>query len=143
MSDVIIWFRRDLRVSDHPALAAAADEAAATGGAVVPLFVVDDALWAEFRGLQDQFFNARQATLSEQDAEFKANLEAKEELLGKAEAEGLTPNDYLVEELRTLAAENTPRSRAAAPIARTDSGSVCARSRSRWWCRSACWFYGT
>ena len=48
---------------------------------------VDDALWAEFRGLQDQFFNARQATLSEQDAEFKANLEAKEELLGKAEAE--------------------------------------------------------
>ncbi len=46
MSDVIVWFRRDLRVSDHPALAAAADEAAATGGAVVPLFVVDDALWA-------------------------------------------------------------------------------------------------
>ncbi|MFT4294842.1 MAG: DUF349 domain-containing protein [Micropruina sp.] len=48
---------------------------------------IDDALWAEFRGLQDQFFNARQATLSEQDAEFRANLEAKEALLGKAEAE--------------------------------------------------------
>lgn len=48
---------------------------------------VDDALWAEFRGLQDQFFNARQATLSEQDAEFRANLEAKEALLAKAEAE--------------------------------------------------------
>ena len=48
---------------------------------------VDDALWAEFRGLQDQFFNARQATLSEQDAEFRANLEAKEALLARAEAE--------------------------------------------------------
>ncbi len=48
---------------------------------------VDDALWAEFRGLQDQFFNARQATLSEQDAEFRANLEAKEALLAQAEAE--------------------------------------------------------
>jgi len=48
---------------------------------------VDDALWAEFRGLQDQFFNARQATLSEQDAEFKANLDAKEALLSKAEAD--------------------------------------------------------
>ena len=48
---------------------------------------VDDALWAEFRGLQDQFFGARQATMSEQDAEFRANLEAKEALLAKAEAE--------------------------------------------------------
>ena len=48
---------------------------------------VDDALWAEFRGLQDQFFNARQATLSEQDAEFRTNLEAKEALLAAAEAE--------------------------------------------------------
>ena len=48
---------------------------------------VDDALWAEFRGLQDQFFNARQATLSQQDEEFKANLDAKEALLVTAEAE--------------------------------------------------------
>ncbi|MFT3862188.1 DUF349 domain-containing protein [Micropruina sp.] len=48
---------------------------------------VDDALWAEFRGLQDQFFNARQSTLSQQDQEFKANLDAKESLLVKAEAE--------------------------------------------------------
>ena len=48
---------------------------------------VDDALWAEFRGLQDQFFNARTETQSQQDAEFKANLEAKEALLVKAEAD--------------------------------------------------------
>ncbi len=36
---VIFWFRRDLRVTDHPALAAAAER-----GPVVPVFVLDDAL---------------------------------------------------------------------------------------------------
>lgn len=34
----IVWFRRDLRVADHPALT----EAAAGASAVVPLFVLDD-----------------------------------------------------------------------------------------------------
>jgi deoxyribodipyrimidine photo-lyase len=34
-----MWFRRDLRLQDHPALAAAAD-----AGRVVALFVLDDAL---------------------------------------------------------------------------------------------------
>ena len=47
---------------------------------------VDDQLWAEFRALQDQFFNARSATLNEQDAEFQGNLTAKEALLAEAEA---------------------------------------------------------
>lgn len=36
----LLWFRRDLRVTDHPALAAAASD-----GPVVPLFVIDPALW--------------------------------------------------------------------------------------------------
>jgi deoxyribodipyrimidine photo-lyase len=35
----ILWFRRDLRLGDHPALLAAAD-----GGEVLPLFVLDDRL---------------------------------------------------------------------------------------------------
>ena len=54
---------------------------------------VDDALWAEFRGLQDQFFNARTATQSQQDEEFKANLDAKEALLAKAEEEVVPVTD--------------------------------------------------
>ena len=37
-----MWFRRDLRTGDHPALHAAAAEAAR--GGVLPLFVLDDAL---------------------------------------------------------------------------------------------------
>jgi deoxyribodipyrimidine photolyase len=36
----LLWFRRDLRLSDHPALLAAID-AAAPDGAVLPVFVLD------------------------------------------------------------------------------------------------------
>ena len=49
----------------------------------------DDALWARFRTAQDQFFNARDASQKETDAEFAANLEVKLVLL--AEAEKLAP----------------------------------------------------
>lgn len=54
---------------------------------------VDDALWAEFRGIQDGFFGARASVLSEQDAEFKANLDAKVALLDEAEATLLPVTD--------------------------------------------------
>ncbi len=40
MASHVMWFRRDLRLRDNPALLAASD-----GGAVVPLFVLDDRLW--------------------------------------------------------------------------------------------------
>jgi deoxyribodipyrimidine photo-lyase len=36
----LLWFRRDLRLNDHPALAAARDE-----GDVLPVFVLDPRLW--------------------------------------------------------------------------------------------------
>ncbi|MCJ7712310.1 MAG: DNA photolyase family protein, partial [Chloroflexi bacterium] len=39
-STAVVWFRRDLRVHDHPALAAAVEAA----DRVVPVFVLDDAL---------------------------------------------------------------------------------------------------
>jgi deoxyribodipyrimidine photo-lyase len=42
-----MWFRRDLRLRDNPALLAAIEESRADGdGRVVPLFVVDPHLWA-------------------------------------------------------------------------------------------------
>jgi deoxyribodipyrimidine photo-lyase len=40
----LLWFRRDLRLGDHPALLAAWD-AAGPDGDVVPVFVLDPALW--------------------------------------------------------------------------------------------------
>ena len=39
-STAIVWFRRDLRVADHPALVAALEG----HESVVPLYVLDDAL---------------------------------------------------------------------------------------------------
>ncbi len=54
---------------------------------------VDDQLWAEFRGIQDGFFNARASVLSEQDAEYKGNLDAKLALLDEAEASLLPVTD--------------------------------------------------
>jgi len=47
---------------------------------------IDDALWAEFRAIQDDFFSARTAVLSAQDAEYTGNLTAKQSLLDEAEA---------------------------------------------------------
>ncbi|MFE6971036.1 cryptochrome/photolyase family protein [Isoptericola sp. NPDC057653] len=42
----VLWFRRDLRLADNPALVAAVEAARAGGGEVVGLYVLDDALWA-------------------------------------------------------------------------------------------------
>lgn len=47
---------------------------------------VDELLWKRFRGAQDRFFMAKQATLSEQNTEFRVNAQAKEKLLAEAEA---------------------------------------------------------
>lgn len=47
-SPTVMWFRRDLRLLDHPALLAASGSDGAVGPGdtpVVPLFVVDPALW--------------------------------------------------------------------------------------------------
>ena len=39
-----MWFRRDLRLADNHALVAAIEDARDGDGAVIPLFVLDDAL---------------------------------------------------------------------------------------------------
>ena len=47
---------------------------------------IDDRLWAEFRGLQDQFFNARSEAFNAEESEYRDNLTAKQKLLDEAEA---------------------------------------------------------
>jgi deoxyribodipyrimidine photo-lyase len=42
-TDVLVWFKRDLRVQDNPVLAAAA----ARGGRILPLFIVEPDGWAQ------------------------------------------------------------------------------------------------
>jgi len=43
---VLVWFKRDLRIDDHPALVHAARLAGETGVAVLPVYVVEPDFWA-------------------------------------------------------------------------------------------------
>ncbi|NNU28808.1 cryptochrome/photolyase family protein [Isoptericola sediminis] len=45
MPTTVMWFRRDLRLADNPALLAALETARADDSAVVGLYVLDDVLW--------------------------------------------------------------------------------------------------
>src|SRR5699024_7335557 len=58
----VMWFRRDLRLMDNPALLAAAAEGDAE---VVPLFVLDPALWRPAGSARRAYLNASLNRLSE------------------------------------------------------------------------------
>ena len=45
MTAGVVWFRRDLRLDDNPAVVAAAEDARAEHADVVGLYVLDDVLW--------------------------------------------------------------------------------------------------
>ena len=62
IAPVIMWFRQDLRLSDHPALSAAA-----AAGPVIPLFVLDDETAGEWRwgGASRWWLHHSLASLSE------------------------------------------------------------------------------
>jgi hypothetical protein len=79
---------------------------------------VDDALWARFKGAQDKFFSARNATNAERDAEIGANADAKQTLLAQAEAIDSTDPDAARAALRAIedkwdAIGKVPRERGA------------------------------
>jgi hypothetical protein len=79
---------------------------------------VDDVLWARFKGAQDKFFSARNATNAERDAEFGANADAKQTLLAKAEAIDSSDPDAARAALRAIedkwdAVGKVPRERGA------------------------------
>jgi deoxyribodipyrimidine photo-lyase len=60
----VLWFRRDLRLSDHPALAAAM-EAARPDGDVVALFCLDERLWTPAGANRQAFLVGCLAALDE------------------------------------------------------------------------------
>jgi hypothetical protein len=79
---------------------------------------VDDALWARFKGAQDKFFSARNATNAERDAEFGVNADAKQALLAQAEAIDSSDADAARAALRAIedkwdAIGKVPRERGA------------------------------
>lgn len=47
----------------------------------------EDKLWARFKAAQDTFFDARNATFAERDAELRVNADAKEKILAEAKSE--------------------------------------------------------
>ena len=63
----IVWFRRDLRVADHPALSAAADR-----GEVVALFVLDPALLTKRHHTGSERLTFLRAGLEALDSELQA-----------------------------------------------------------------------
>ena len=64
----ILWFKRDLRVDDHPALA----RSAARGMPVLPLYIVEPGLWAEADASARHY-----AFLGEALADLRADLAAR------------------------------------------------------------------
>ncbi len=67
----VIWFRRDLRTADHPALLAAVAEASSAGSTVAPLFVVDETLVAS-SGANRRAFLA--GSLTDLDTQLEGSL---------------------------------------------------------------------
>ena len=65
MPSAVLWFRRDLRLGDHPALLAAL-EAAGPDGSVLPVFVFDERLWGPSGNARRRFLLDCLAELSEQ-----------------------------------------------------------------------------
>ena len=70
-----MWFRRDLRLLDNPALLAALSAAGADGGAtdarVIPLFVLDPAIWHPAGPVRQAYLTAALAAL---DKSLNGNL---------------------------------------------------------------------
>jgi len=62
----IVWFKRDLRVHDHAALAAATEQ-----GTVLPLFIVEPGLWQ-----QPDYAGRHRAFAAEYLGELRAQLVA-------------------------------------------------------------------
>src|SRR5688572_10663845 len=56
----VMWFRRDLRLADNPALLAACEAAE-----VVPLFVVDPVLWSASGQVRRAYLSRSLASLDE------------------------------------------------------------------------------
>jgi deoxyribodipyrimidine photo-lyase len=65
------WFRRDLRLTDNPALLAAADDG---DGRVAPLFVLDPALWEPAGDVRRAYLNASLRAL---DADLDGALQVR------------------------------------------------------------------
>src|SRR3954463_12114251 len=106
----LLWFRRDLRLTDHPALRDAVD-AAGPEGDVLPVFVVDPALWRPAGGPRREFL--------------RECLTALQESLGGALVfRSGDPADVLPRVVREVGAGSVHVSADAGPYGRRRDGAV-------------------
>lgn len=83
-----MWFRRDLRVHDNPALRHAVDDGA--GGPVLPLFVFDPALWEPSGPSRRAYLVASLAALTDDVPVQLRRGDPREEVVAAARAVGAT-----------------------------------------------------
>lgn len=80
---VMLWLRRDLRLADHPALAAALEQARATGAPLLPIFVWEPGVLFGSRASANRNWFLRES-LAELAAAFRAHGSGLVELQGPA-----------------------------------------------------------
>lgn len=87
---------------------------------------IDDKLWAEFRGIQDDFFARRTEAETATNAEFSQNLEAKLALLDAAEKDILPVKDVATarQQFRSFLAQYNEHGRVPREQIRTLEGRV-------------------
>lgn len=79
----ILWLRRDLRLHDHPALIAAAEDARASGGKLLPIFIWEPGVMAGRRASGNRTWYLRES-LRELSQELEARGSTLMELQGPA-----------------------------------------------------------
>ena len=108
----VVWFRRDLRLADHPALTAAI----AAARTVVPLFVLDDRLLTQAAPARAWFLRASVAELDRSLQERRSGL-----LVRTGD-----PTTVVPEVARAVGAETVLASRDVTPYARARDAAVAA-----------------
>ncbi len=106
----VMWFRRDLRLSDNPALV----EAVRAGRDVVPLFVVDQRLWGPAGDNRRAFLVACLRSLDESlDGRLVVRTGPPERAVVDVAAEAGAPWVFAAEDFGPYGRRATSRSRAA------------------------------
>jgi deoxyribodipyrimidine photo-lyase len=95
-SPVILWFRRDIRLADHPALVAAAAAAKGRGAPLLPIFIWEPALVAGPRASANRTWFLRESV-----TELAASLRAIGSDLVELQGPATTALPLLISKLRT------------------------------------------
>ena len=92
----ILWLRRDLRLHDHPALIAAAEDARASGGKLLPIFIWEPGVMAGRRASGNRTWYLRESL-----RKLSRDLEARGSTLMQLQGPATSALPALIEHLTT------------------------------------------